>query len=78
MIHELVQDNGLNLNDWQLYDEYLNLGLADEPVALRHLFTTKSSTKSIDLDKVKDASHILRTFGSGAMSFRAYKCRNPA
>jgi glutamate synthase domain-containing protein 2/glutamate synthase domain-containing protein 3 len=71
MIHELVQETGLELNDWQLYDEYLKLGLADEPVALRHLFTTKSSTKSIHIDKVKDASHILRTFGSGAMSFGA-------
>ena len=71
IIHELVQENGLELNDWQLYDEYLKLGLADEPVALRHLFTTKSSTKSIHIDNVKDASHILRTFGSGAMSFGA-------
>ncbi len=71
MIHELVQETGLELNDWQLYDEYLKLGLADEPVALRHLFTTKSYTKSIHIDKVKDASHILRTFGSGAMSFGA-------
>jgi glutamate synthase domain-containing protein 2/glutamate synthase domain-containing protein 1/glutamate synthase domain-containing protein 3 len=71
MIHELVQETGLELNDWQLYDEYLKLGLADEPVALRHLFTTKSSTKSTHIDEVKDASHILRTFGSGAMSFGA-------
>ena len=65
MIHELVQETGLELNDWQLYDEYLKLGLTDEPVALRHLFTTKPSTESIHIDKVKDASHILRTLALG-------------
>ncbi len=71
MIHELAQKNGLELTDWALYDEYVKSGLADEPVALRHLFTTKSSNESIDLEHVKEAPHILKTFGSGAMSFGA-------
>lgn len=71
MIHELVQDTGLELNDWTLYDEYVKLGIVDEPVGLRHLFSPRSSNESIDLENVKDASHILKTFGSGAMSFGA-------
>lgn len=71
MIHELVRDTGLELNDWALYYEYVKLGLDDEPVALRHLFKPKSTTSPIDVEEVKEAGHILRTFGSGAMSFGA-------
>ena len=68
MIHDLAQKNGLDLDDWALYDEYIKLGIIDEPVGLRHLFSAKSLKESIHLDEVKDASHILETFGSGAMS----------
>lgn len=71
VIHDLVQDTGLELNDWKLYDEYVKLGFDDAPVALRHLLTTKSTSDSISDDKVKEASHILSKFGSGAMSFGA-------
>ena len=71
MIHDLAQKNGLDLDDWALYDEYIKLGIVDEPVGLRHLFSAKSLKESIHLDEVKDASHILETFGSGAMSFGA-------
>lgn len=71
MIHELVRDTGLELNDWALYDEYVKLGLDDEPVALRHLFKPTSANSPIDVKEVKEAGHILKTFGSGAMSFGA-------
>lgn len=71
IIHELVRDTGLDLNNWELYNEYVKLGLEDEPVALRHLLNFKSSTEPLSLEQVKPASHILRTFGSGAMSFGA-------
>ena len=71
MIHDLVRDKKLNLSDMALFDEYLKLGLEDEPVTLRHLFNPKTSEKPVDLTKVKDVSHILPTFGSGAMSFGA-------
>lgn len=71
MIHELVRDTGLELNNWELYNEYVKLGLVDEPVALRHLFSPKSAEKALSLDEIKEAGHILKTFGSGAMSFGA-------
>ena len=71
MIHELVRDKKLDLTDMALFDEYLKLGLEDEPVTLRHLFNPKTSEKPVGLAEVKDAFHILRTFGSGAMSFGA-------
>ncbi len=71
IIHDLVQQKGLELNDMELYDEYLKLGLEDEPVALRHLFNTKNAENPVQLTEVKEAGHILKTFGSGAMSFGA-------
>lgn len=71
LIHDLVQEKDLDLNDMELFDEYLKLGLEDEPVALRHLFNPRKSKTPIELSKVKPVSHILPTFGSGAMSFGA-------
>ena len=69
VIHELVQNHELDLTDMALWDEYLKLGLEDEPVAIRHLFNPKKADSPIALDKVKGVDHILPTFGSGAMSF---------
>ncbi len=71
IIHDLVQEKGLDLNDMELFDEYLKLGLEDEPIALRHLFNVKKSDSPIELKDVKSVDHILKTFGSGAMSFGA-------
>lgn len=71
VIHDLVQEKGLDLTDMELFDEYLKLGLEDEPVALRHLFNVKKSDSPVELKDVKPVDHILKTFGSGAMSFGA-------
>jgi len=71
VIHDLVQNHDLDLTDMALWDEYLKLGLDDEPVAIRHLFNPKKSERPIDLEQVKGVDHILPTFGSGAMSFGA-------
>lgn len=71
IIHELVQNHELDLTDMALWDEYLKLGLEDEPVAIRHLFNPMKADTPIALDKVKGVDHILPTFGSGAMSFGA-------
>lgn len=71
VIHKLVRDKDLDLTDMSLFDEFLKLGLGDEPVTLRHLFEPKAAETSLDLEKVKPVSHILKTFGSGAMSFGA-------
>ena len=71
IIHELVRDKELDLTDMALFEEYLKLGLNDEPVTLRHLFKASSSNKELALDRVRPVSHILQKFGSGAMSFGA-------
>ena len=71
VIHDLVQEKDLDLTDMELFDEYLKLGLEDEPVALRHLFNVKKSDSPVELKDVKPVDHILKTFGSGAMSFGA-------
>ncbi len=71
IIHDLVRDKELDLTDMSLFDEYLKLGLNDEPVTLRHLFEPKQTASTFELDDVKSVDHILKTFGSGAMSFGA-------
>ncbi len=71
IIHDLVRDKKLDLTDMSLFDEYLKQGLDDEPVTLRHLFNPKKAEKPLPLEKVNPVSHILKTFGSGAMSFGA-------
>lgn len=71
LIHNLVREKDLDLNDMELFDEYLKLGLDDEPVALRHLFNPRKAKTPVKLDAVKPVEHILPTFGSGAMSFGA-------
>lgn len=70
-IHELVRDRDLDLSDMKLFDEYLKAGHDDEPVAIRHLLSTKEAAEKLPLEKVKPVDHILKTFGSGAMSFGA-------
>ncbi|CAM2068182.1 Glutamate synthase large subunit [Sulfidibacter corallicola] len=71
IVHELVREKGLNLGDMALYQEYLKLGHRDEPVNLRHLLELRQAEEPLAKDEVADASHILKTFGSGAMSFGA-------
>ncbi|MEX0845678.1 MAG: glutamate synthase large subunit [Balneolaceae bacterium] len=70
-IHELVRDKKLDLTDMKLFDEFLQAGLSDEPVTLRHLLSTKKADKPLDLKEIKPIDHILQKFGSGAMSFGA-------
>lgn len=68
IIHELVRKEGLNLEDMELYDAYLKAGYEDEPVNIRHLLQFKQSDVSVE---VQPKEEILKTFGSGAMSFGA-------
>ncbi|MTI89711.1 MAG: glutamate synthase large subunit [Balneolaceae bacterium] len=72
-IHELVQNHEgeITAESMKLFDEYLQVGAADEPVALRHLLKPKETGKPLSLSQAKSADHILATFGSGAMSFGA-------
>jgi glutamate synthase domain-containing protein 2/glutamate synthase domain-containing protein 1/glutamate synthase domain-containing protein 3 len=71
VIHDLVRNSDLKLNDIELYDEYLKLGTSSAPVNFRHLFNFKSAGPAIPEDKVEDGKEILKRFGSGAMSFGA-------
>lgn len=81
IIHDLVRKEGLSLDDMQLYKQYLELSTEDNPVSIRHLLTLKSSNRTLppnlSMDEtlwegeVQPRSEILRTFGSGAMSFGA-------
>jgi glutamate synthase domain-containing protein 2/glutamate synthase domain-containing protein 1/glutamate synthase domain-containing protein 3 len=71
LIHELVRSTGYGLDDWKLYDAFLENGDITEPVNLRHLFTLKKAAKPTGNSIVQDRADILKTFGSGAMSFGA-------
>lgn len=71
IIHTLVRETQTDLQSIELYHEYLKAGLDDEPVNIRHLLALKETDTSIPLDQVQPTRDILRTFGSGAMSFGA-------
>ncbi len=71
IIHKLVRDNDLTLQDTELYDEYLKLGQDNDPVNIRHLFGYKKAENKLSIDKVEHRKNITARFGSGAMSFGA-------
>ena len=71
LIHKLVRDSSLTLQDTELYNEFLKLGEDSAPVNFRHLFDYKPLNKELPVDKVEERKHILKRFGSGAMSFGA-------
>jgi hypothetical protein len=51
MIHKLVRDTEFGLESMELYNAYLKEGYKDEPVTLRHLFTTKKARNPLPLEK---------------------------
>lgn len=71
LIHDLVRSSGLGLSDWKLYEAYLENGEQTEPVNLRHIFRLKKAETPLDPAKVQPGADIMKTFGSGAMSFGA-------
>ena len=71
IIHRLVRDKGIPLNNMELYREYLAVGEQDSPVNLRHLLDLKPSDTPLTAEQVQDRADILKLFGSGAMSFGA-------
>ncbi len=71
IIHNLVRESDLKLNDIELYDEYLKLGSESSPVNLRHLLEFKINGGELKTEDVEDRKEILKRFGSGAMSFGA-------
>ena len=71
LIHELVMNSGIALDNPDLYNEYLKLGEDVSPVNFRHLFEFRPAGEKLDSDEVEPRSNILKRFGSGAMSFGA-------
>jgi len=71
IVHKLVRDKDLSLDDLELYNEYLKAGEEADPVNFRDLFTFKTAGERVDAEKVEHRSKILQRFGSGAMSFGA-------
>ena len=70
-IHRIVKEKGIPLESMELFDEYLRSAEVDEPVNLRHLLEVVAAEERTPLERVQSAAEILRTFGSGAMSFGA-------
>lgn len=71
LIHALVRHSGIGLDNVELYGSYLALNQKEAPVNLRHLLTLRPAKQPLPLDQVQSACQIMRTFGSGAMSFGA-------
>ncbi len=71
IIHKLVREEGKEMSQWNLYQEYLEAGSSEEPVAIRHIFALKAGETPLELAKVEPRQNILKRFGSGAMSFGA-------
>ena len=71
IIHQLVRETVYSLQSMELFDAYLKAGEDDAPVNIRHMFALRSSDKPLDINQVQPQSDILKTFGSGAMSFGA-------
>lgn len=71
IIHQLVREKDLSLQDMRLYDEYLRSGRQQAPVNIRHLLRLRTAVSELAVEDVHPVEHILRTFGAGAMSFGA-------
>jgi glutamate synthase domain-containing protein 2/glutamate synthase domain-containing protein 1/glutamate synthase domain-containing protein 3 len=71
IIHKLVRENHSALQERSLYEDYLKLGEEAEPVNIRHLFDVKTASEPLPEAEVQSKADILKTFGSGAMSFGA-------
>lgn len=71
VIHKLVRETHRPEEEQALYKEYLRLGQESEPVNVRHLFELKAASHPLPIDAVQSKAEILKTFGSGAMSFGA-------
>ncbi|MBX7223470.1 MAG: glutamate synthase large subunit [Blastocatellia bacterium] len=70
-IHNLVRANGNQAAARQAFDEYLHQGATSDPTSLRHLFRVRPLGKPVTLEAVMSRAEILKTFGSGGMSFGA-------
>src|SRR6056297_240159 len=71
IVHKLVRDKEISLDNLELYNEYLKSGEEADPVNFRNLFMFKTAGDRVESENVEHRSNILKRFGSGAMSFGA-------
>lgn len=67
--HQLLDDDNIELTE--RYQQYLQLGHEHEPVNIRHLFELNHSSHPLEMEQIQSRAEVLKTFGSGAMSFGA-------
>jgi len=71
LLHKFSDPQTSDKQAKEIYREYLEDGKKVHPISLRHLLTLRGSSRPLKLSQVQDEESILRTFGSGAMSFGA-------
>jgi len=78
LAHRVARSEGTEDERTELYRDYLQEGLEQEPVNIRHLLALRTNSKldslpcnAIPMSEVESARSILSRFGSGAMSFGA-------
>ena len=69
-VHNLIEDP-FEPGRFPIYEDLKSELKTNEPTRLRHLLCLKATEHPTDLTDVQPAEEILRTFGSGAMSFGA-------
>ncbi|MCA9551066.1 MAG: glutamate synthase subunit alpha, partial [Myxococcales bacterium] len=71
LVHEVAKDHALTFEAWPVYQRYLESLGHGHPVSPRHLLRIKAAAEPLALEDVQPRQEILRTLGSGAMSFGA-------
>jgi glutamate synthase domain-containing protein 2/glutamate synthase domain-containing protein 1/glutamate synthase domain-containing protein 3 len=71
LVHKMIREYGISPDSTDLYDEYVRLGEASEPIHIRHLFRLRKAAAPLPDDAVQPRKDIFKTFLSGAMSFGA-------
>ncbi|HAZ14755.1 MAG: hypothetical protein A2X86_10485 [Bdellovibrionales bacterium GWA2_49_15] len=68
-LHKILEETDLS-ELHRLFKEF-SLELEEKPLLIRHLLKPVTAAAPLELEKVQPVSEILKTFGSGAMSFGA-------
>lgn len=69
IVHSLVKVDSSSKEHEEIYNDYLSYSRISSPVSIRHLFSFNKAKASIAIDNAQSIEDILKTFGSGAMSF---------
>jgi glutamate synthase domain-containing protein 2/glutamate synthase domain-containing protein 1/glutamate synthase domain-containing protein 3 len=71
LVHEVVKDHALTFSAWPTWERYLAVLAEGHPTSPRHLLRLRPAEVPLALEDVQPRQEILRTLGSGAMSFGA-------